>query len=422
VTVAGLQRTVLLSSTTRWPFVARIALRFAALGWRVAAICPIGHPLRNTAAVTGLHDYPALWPAAGLRAAVEAAAPDLIVPCDDRAVAHLQALRTSAPPAVAAAVGRSLGRAESYRLAYARSALIGLAREAGLPAPPMRAVADAAALRAALGEIGLPAVLKVDGSWGGLDVAVVHTPEQAEAARARLARRLDAAQALKRLLLARDAFYLRPWLARAVPRVNVQRYVRGRPANSLAACWQGEVLAAIHVEVLQSHGELGASTTVRAVAHPDMARATEVLVRRLGLSGFCGLDFMIEDGTGDAHLIEMNPRATPICHLALGAGRDPVAALAARARGAPPPSPAPVTDNPVIAFFPAAWLTAPQSELLRGGYHDVPWEDPALVRELMRPPYADRGLSARLLARLRRLRPPPERPAAAFGALSLRRG
>jgi hypothetical protein len=101
-------------------------------------------------------------------------------------------------------------------------------------------------------------------------------------------------------------------------------------------------------------------------------------------------------------LIEMNSRSTPLCHFALGGGRDPVAALVARLQGAPPPSRPAITVNPVIAYFPQAWQAMPASALLRTAYHDVPWEDPALVKELIIPPYADRGFCARLLARFGR--------------------
>ena len=75
-----------------------------------------------------------------------------------------------------------------------------------------------------------------------------------------------------------------------------------------------------------------------------------------------------------------------------------MAALTARLDEAPRPAPAPVTDNPVIAYFPQAWQSAPESEWLHAGYHDVPWSDPALVRELIRPAYAQLGLLARLYA------------------------
>lgn len=390
-------------------------MRFAALGWRVEALCPAGHPLRGTGAVGKVHDDRALRPLAALRAAITAATPDLIVPCDDRAVLHLHhlyarleaAAGASAPsdPDIMRVITRSLGQARNHGVVERRGELIRVARAEGLRAPRMDQVEDAATLRAALAELGLPAVLKVDGTWGGLGTVVVSTPAEAEQARRTLARRLDATRALKRLLVDRDPYHVRPWLSRARPRVNVQGFIRGRPANSLAACWNGEVLACIQVEVLRAHQDLGASTVVRVVDHPEMADATERLVRRLGLSGFCGFDFMIEDGTGHAHLIEMNPRSTPLCHFALGAGRDPIAALAARLGGAPPPATPPVTTNPVLAFFPQAWLTEPDSDLLRTGYHDVPWEDPMLMQDLIRLPYPNRGLLARLLTRLRKARP-----------------
>lgn len=398
-------RTVLLTSTCWWPFAARIAMRFAALGWRTEALCPRGHPLRATQAVTRLHDDAPLRPIEALAAAIAGASPDLIVPCDDRAFAYLHLLHCRADAggsAASLAIARSLGRPDSYAVAERRSDLIRIAREEGIRAPETRTVAGPEDLHATIADFGLPVVLKVDGTWGGSGVIVARTRTEAERAWRALARRLDMGRALKRLLVDRDPYHVRPWLTRQAPRVSVQRFVHGRPANSIAACWNGEVLANIEVEVLLAHDPLGASDVVRAIAQPDMVHAAERVIGRLGLSGFCGFDFVIEDGTSDAHLIEMNPRATPICHLALGPRHDPVAALVARLEGASPPDAATITSNPVIAFFPQASHYAPDSELLSSGYHDVPWDDPELVRELRRLPYPQRGGLARLLARLRR--------------------
>jgi ATP-grasp domain len=394
--------TALLTSSSWWAFPARIAMRFAALGWRVEAVCPPGHPLRAARAVARLHPYAALRPAASLAAAITAAEPDLIVPCDDRAVTHLHDLHRR--PEMRPVIARSLGRAESFQVVDRRADLIRIAREEGVLAPETRLVENVAALRAVLDDFGLPVVLKVDGSWGGLGTQVVHTAAEAERALGMLARPIGAARALRNLLVDRDPFNLLPYFARMPQRVNVQRFVRGRPANSLVACWEGEVLAGIQVEVLSGHEGLGSSTVVRVIKHPDMTRAAQTLARRLGLSGFYGFDFMIEDATGRAQMIEMNPRSTQLCHLGLGAGRDPIAALLARLQGAagPPPALLPVTDKSVIAFFPNAWLLKPDSAFLSTGYHDVPWSDPDLMRELVRQPYYDRGLLARLVARLRR--------------------
>jgi hypothetical protein len=149
------------------------------------------------------------------------------------------------------------------------------------------------------------------------------------------------------------------------------------------------------MEALVTRNALGASTVLRTVDRPDMACVAETIIRHLGISGFCGFDFMIEDATGDAHLIELNPRATPTSHLAFGCGSDLVAALDLKLRGQP------LLDSraqagEIVALFPDAWNHAPHSAYLAHGQHDVPWQEPALVRELIRTPYPDRGAVARL--------------------------
>jgi len=399
------RQVALLISSCWWAFTARIALRFAALGWRVEAICPAGHPLRATRAVARVYNYSALRPLAALRTGIAAARPELIVPCDDRAVAQLHDLHARQDDADIAAVqviARSLGRPENYPIAVRRSRLIQIAHEQGLRAADMRAVSTAEELEAAINAFGLPIVLKVDGTWGGLAVQVAQTADEARTMHAGLARRLCAVRTMKRLLVDRDPYSLLPWLTRARPQVNAQRFVCGHPANSVAACHNGEVLASIHVEVLEAQRELGPARIVRVIDHPDMQLATRRLVQRLGLSGFCGFDFMIEASTGHADLVEMNPRSTPLCHLALGPGRDPIAALTAQLEDRPPPVAAAVTDNPVIAYFPQALQFARDSAWLSTSYHDVPWDDPGLIRELTGLPYPDRGMVARFYRSARR--------------------
>ena len=98
------------------------------------------------------------------------------------------------------------------------------------------------------------------------------------------------------------------------------------------------------------------------------------------MSGFFGLDFMIEDGSGALYLVEMNPRCTPLCNLQLGEGRDLIGALSAQLSGKPLQASPPVTENDVIAYFPQSWHWDRKSKLLESSFHDVPWEEPDLVR------------------------------------------
>src|SRR5262249_9554697 len=99
--------------------------------------------------------------------------------------------------------------------------------------------------------------------------------------------------------------------------------------------------------------------------------------------GFFGLDFVVEEGSGATYLIEANPRCTPLCHLQLGKGRNMVAALYAQLSGQPSPEVPPVTQNDLMAYFPQAWKS--NSEFLQSTFQVVPWEEPELTEELLRP-------------------------------------
>jgi hypothetical protein len=394
--------TILIVSSCWWAFPARLAMAFASIGHRVEAISPAHHPLSKTKAVRALYKYRALRPLQALARAIRKSDPALIVPCDDRTLAHLHELHAAGcSGALTAVIERSLGAPESFPTVDRRADLIAVARAEGIRAPEMLRVTSERELEAALDQVGLPAVMKVDGTWGGLGVRVVHSIEEAVQALRTLARPIGAARAFKRLVFDRDPFSILPAAVGFSPMVNVQRFVDGTPANSAVACWNGEVLASISVVAMRTRGAQGASTVVRVIDHPEMIEAGVKLVRRLGLSGFCGFDFLVENRTCAAHLIEMNARPTPISHLALCEGRNLVTALATRLDGITAICPTPAISHDVIAFFPQAWLLEPNSDLLHTGHHDIPWNEQALVRELMKLPWPERGFLARFLSRVR---------------------
>ncbi len=180
-----------------------------------------------------------------------------------------------------------------------------------------------------------------------------------------------------------DFTLLLPCLRRKRPVVNVQGFIAGPDATIQVACWQGKVVASIAAKVLAVWEPKGPSTVLQLIDNREMAEAAETIVRRLRLSGLHGFDFILEEGTGKAYVIEANPRATQVCHLRLGAGHDLPASLYAFFTGEPPDVTS-VIDRQVIALFPQAWVQNPASEYLQSGYHDVPWDEPELVRACMK--------------------------------------
>jgi hypothetical protein len=319
--------------------------------------------------------------------AIEAVDPQLIIPCDDRAVLHLHELYTysdrlgDAGRNIKALIARSLGPPESYPVVGTRYELLKVAREAGLPVPPTHLVRTATDLHSWRNRF--PWVLKADGTFGGRGVKIVDNLEQAELALTELSGMFSLTRGLKRLVVNRDPFWLRPWWHGLRPSIIAQSYVRGFPANCAVVCWEGKVLAGIGVDVISTAGLTDPATVVRVVHRPEMMHAAEALASRLRLSGFFGLDFMIEESTGIAHLIEMNPRSTPLSHLHFGKGRDLVGALSAQLSSRPLQETPPITLNEIIAYFPQSCGCS--KELLANAFLDVPWGEPELIRELLSP-------------------------------------
>ena len=404
---------ILLTATLRWPIAARLAMAFASMGCNVQVICPRQHPVTRTRAVRRIYLHSVLRPLAALRAAIESAAPDLIIPCDDDAALHLYRLHEStchAGPAASAlshVIARSLGSPPACALATSRGRLMSLAAEQGLRVPESAVIATSSQLAAWFIDHTLPAVIKIDCTWGGQGVSIVHHREAAQRVFDLMASRPAITKALARALLERDPSYLLNSLKLQKRTVTVQNFILGNPANRAVACWQGQVLAGISAQAIQTQNPTGPATVVRIIENSEMTTAVNQLVRRLGLSGLWGVDFVLESRTGAAYLVEMNPRATPICHLPLDAGRNLPVALYKQLTGVWPLNAPQTIAHDVIALFPGEWHRDPASAYLRSNYHDIPWHEQELIQDCIAKPWSERGLIARLWARIR-----PKLPAA----------
>jgi hypothetical protein len=361
-------------------------MALSAAGCEVDTVCPAAHPLRRTGSFRRAYVYRGLAPLVSFARAIAATKPDLIVSGDDLATRHLHSLharelrdgKTGSPMSVL--IERSLGAPESFPFVDERAALIDVAQQEGVRAPATQVIRNSDELKKWIDGMGLPAVLKANGTSGGNGVRIVRTPAEGELAFKQLQAPPLLARAVKRALVDHDKTLVWPSLLRQKRVVNAQAFVAGREATSTVVCWKGAVLASLHFEVVNKTSSAGHATVVRLIEHPEMSRAAEVMVRRLQLSGLYGFDFMLETGTENANLIEINPRSTQVGHLSLGPGRDLPAALFAVLSGkAEQPAPR-VTDKDTIALFPQEWIRDPQSEFLKSAFHDVPWNEPELIR------------------------------------------
>jgi hypothetical protein len=186
---------------------------------------------------------------------------------------------------------------------------------------------------------------------------------------------------LKAALAGRSLVSLFGRFSRWPRKLCLQEYVSGRPANRAVVCWKGEVLAGISVEALQTSYEFGPASVVRIIDHPEMQTATQTLIKHLGLSGYVGFDFVLDD-EDKAWLLEMNARVTPIAHFNIKQG-GLSAALAMQLLGTKPAPVGRVIRDRTVAMFPQEIARSSSSEYLAVAHHDVPWEEPRFVKECL---------------------------------------
>ena len=388
---------ILLTDTTRYAEATRLAMGFREAGCIVSAIHPRpGHPLEKAEVLSQSFSYHPWRPVEALAAAIDAAAPDLVIPCDDRGRRHLNQLHAAAPSLknggpIARLLERSLGPGEGYAVVASRFDLLRLARQEGLRTAETQVVRTTEDLEQFTAVHGFPVVLKADGTWGGVGVKIARTDQQARKALRLLSRPRATKRALRQFVVKRDAFALPAWWNGVATSITAQSYIEGRPANCAVVCWEGKVLAGIAVEAVCTQDETGPATIVRVIDSPEMMLAAERIAGRLRLSGFFGLDFMM-DSSDAAYLIEMNARCTPLCHLRLGQGRDMIGALWAQVTGDSSRPAKSVTQNEMIAYFPLAWMIP--NPLREESFQDIPENAPALVQELLHP-WPERSLLSR---------------------------
>jgi hypothetical protein len=278
---------------------------------------------------------------------------------------------------LSALIESSLGRAAAEGVVSKRGTLGELGRLPDVAVPRTDIVASAGELRRWARQYGLPAVLKLDGSWVGRDVVVLRDEREIGRAFATMRLRRSAAMGVKRYVFNCDAEALSSHRPSAI---SVQTHVAGRPANIAIACWKGEVVGHVAVEVLQSVGPLSYATVVRVVDGEAMVAAARSVCAHYRLSGVHGLDFVVGRDDDRPYLVEINARATQTGHFPLGTGRDLAVGLfcALNTEGAVAYRPPLIHRD--IMLFPQEWARDSESAYFSTAFHDIPTDDEELAR------------------------------------------
>src|SRR3984957_2032677 len=365
---------VLVAAALLWPNAVRLCRAFREVGFEVGAIAVPQHPVHRSKAPDRTFEYRPKAPLDSLREAIAERMPDIIVPCDDRIVGHLCSLRALGDDDTSTLIETSLGLGGANGVLAKRATLEEMSRLPDVDVPRTDSIVSVSDLQDWGRKFGLPAVLKLDGSWGG-NIVVVRRGSEIREAFWRMRFRQSILRSLKHYVTRRDV----EALSHLRSAISVQSYVPAKQANATVACWRGEVLAQVAVEVVQLASPFGAASVVHVVDGEAMATAARPLCSHYMLSGLHGFDFIIDERSVATKLIEINPRATQISHFNLGPGRDLAAALFEALSGRPAAWRPPI-QSADVSLFPGEWRRNPQSPYLTSTFHDVPYDDADLAR------------------------------------------
>ena len=357
-------------------------MRFCDYGCRVSVICPEESHLTYAPHLAHRFRFRLTDSLGALRHAILASRADYVLPTDDMSVWFLHELAEQTP-ALRPMIERSLGDHGSYELIRSRLRLLRLARTLGIAVPETEPLHSVEQLDQWEAEHHFPYVLKKDGTWGGRGVQVAEDAQGARQALTALATEATRAERTVQWLRIGDKSVFTRLRCLRNPELTVQRFVSGVPANAMFACAEGRILGEVQARVIASEGEKGPALVIHLMDDPRISHAGAALAKALQLSGFFGLDFMLDGETGEPLLIELNPRSTQLGHIAVANQPDLAGRLWAHWTGNPlPPSGGPELGR-TVCFYPKGEQFTRETASLPGCRLDVAAHEAPMVSTLI---------------------------------------
>ena len=370
---------LLVATATQWYGAARMTRCLAEAGFVVSLLTPANSPSEKSRFLSKVGHLAANatsrdWVYA-FAAMVKATAPRVVLPCDDTAVRLMQALALHQPDGMQAALSfelgalivESLGDPAHYRASIDKTMISAAAEALGIRVPAYEVVSGRADAERFAQRHGYPVVVKRSHSSAGQGVAICADAN-------------ELARALSTLGQA-DGFGLRD---ASDGSLLVQAHVRGRTHYHNSVAWKGVLLAGQASEQLAATPR-GPASAVRYYHSPELRAMSATLAKGLGMSGVYVPEFVIEDSTGAAYLLEINRRMTHGTHRGAVFNVDLGAALYAAVNGLPSPTRADLDpgEEHFVVHFPLEWVRDPTSRYLREYPVDVPWDEPELVEAIV---------------------------------------
>lgn len=378
-----------------WLGISRLPAGLKKAGFEVVAFCIPGSYLSQTRYI----DRHIFWEkhqrGARLRAAqaivgaIKTVQPTIIIPGDEEAVMLLHkiyalASRFSLTGRTRDTLARSLTNPHDLSAVLMKDAFSEFAARCGVRVPKNEVVPHAEAAIAIARDWGYPVVLKQSLGYAGGNVLICHDDGELRRAFESFQPKVIAPTGWKGLLKRK----LLGSSSALDDRVSIQQFIQGPTALFSFAADRGTLLRYVAAIQVRCHPpKTGPSCVVRTMASAEMEQFARSMAHALNFSGFGGFDFILDDATGQAYALECQPRPVYLTNIGALCGANLPEALFAQLTGQEP-GPQPAIAETTVALFPNEYNRDPHSEYLETGYHDIPWDDPDLVKALHPAYYA----------------------------------
>ncbi len=320
-----------------------------------------------------------------LSKAIEAFEPQIILPGDERAIYCLHQITRLVEQGrlkfisakTLEVIKSSLCNPKFYEATNNKNVTQDLAKKLGIRVPEQFVISNQEDAIAAARKLDYPVVLKKGIGEAGLGVRICQTEaELLDCFTLSLFKPPSRNKQILRKVLGREISWVPNNEAMAL-----QQYVSGTPSIHCVAAIAGKVLASYTVvkESIYPY-PTGQAARIRFVEKAEIKKSIATFVDHIGYTGFGDFEFIIEEKTGLPYFLECNPRPSTIFHLGKRIGVDLAQAMFSGLSNQIYSPSDKLEKELTVALFPQEWIRDPQSPYLTSPMHDVPWDDPLLLK------------------------------------------
>jgi predicted ATP-grasp superfamily ATP-dependent carboligase len=382
-------KTVLIVAlNTNWPGISRLPFGLTRAGFEVFALCPKISYLAKTQFLKSSFLYPTftysrskliyLW----MIISILIFKPNLVIPGDEDAVLALHNLANAFSKIpffnrISKLIRNSLTPQAYDSLVLSKSEFQNKCLEWGLPTPKNIVVANLAEAISAASDLGYPVVLKNESGYGGTGVFICENEADVKK-NFNQQETKPGIQSIKNLL--KKIFFISVF--REVNQISIQQYIDGQVGLIPFSSKNGEVFASNTLLKHKTHpGKTGPTSVAIAISNPEIEQAVIEVAKQLNYTGFGSLDFIVEKKSGKAFIIELNPRPTPMCHIDNKVLANDLCEMFYLGLNSFPRKKREFKPS-TIALFPNEKRRDPTSIYLTEAFHDIPINDPHLLKAL----------------------------------------